>query len=153
MIIEKEKMEEIMSLVIEEANIAIKEGNSPFAAFLLDKEGNILYRAHNTSNTNTDPTAHAEINLIRMACKELKTKDLSNYILISNAWSCSMCFSAAIKAKINRFIFGAESESNMNPNVTIFDIKEKCKNEINIISGILKDECKKQIEEARRQFK
>ena len=102
MIIEKEKMEEIMSLVIEEANIAIKEGNSPFAAFLLDKEGNILYRAHNTSNTNTDPTAHAEINLIRMACKELKTKDLSNYILISNAWSCSMCFSAAIKAKISR---------------------------------------------------
>ena len=149
MIIEKEKMEEIMSLVIEEANIAIKEGNSPFAAFLLDKEGNILYRAHNTSNTNTDPTAHAEINLIRMACKELKTKDLSNYILISNAWSCSMCFSAAIKAKINRFIFGAESESNMNPNVTIFDIKDKCKNEINVISGILRDECKIQIEEAR----
>ena len=153
MIIEKEKMEEIMSLVIEEANIAIKEGNSPFAAFLLDKEGNILYRAHNTSNTNTDPTAHAEINLIRMACKELKTKDLSNYILISNAWSCSMCFSAAIKAKINSFIFGAESESNMNPNITIYDIKEKCNNDINIISGILKDECKKQIEEARRQFK
>ena len=61
-----------------------------------------------------------------------------------------MCFSAAIKAKINRFIFGAESESNMNPNVTIYDIKEKCKNEINIISGILKDECKKQIEYARR---
>lgn len=153
MIIEKEKMEEIMSLVIEEANIAIKEGNSPFAAFLLDKEGNILYRAHNTSNTNTDPTAHAEINLIRMACKELKTKDLSNYILISNAWSCSMCFSAAIKAKISSFIFGAESESNMNPNITIYDIKEKCNNDINIISGILKDECKKQIEEARRQFK
>ena len=149
MIIEKEKMEEIMSLVIEEANIAIKEGNSPFAAFLLDKEGNILYRAHNTSNTNTDPTAHAEINLIRMACKELKTKDLSNYILISNAWSCSMCFSAAIKAKINSFIFGAESESNMNPNVTIYDIKDKCKNEINVISGILRDECKIQIEEAR----
>ena len=110
----------------------------------------MLYKVHNTSNTDTDPTAHAEINLIRMACKDLKTKDLSNYILISNAWSCSMCFSAAIKAKINRFIFGAESESNMNPNVTIYDIKEKCKNEINIISGILKDECKKQIEYARR---
>ena len=61
-----------------------------------------------------------------------------------------MCFSAAIKAKINNFIFGTESEPNMNPNVTIYDIKEKCANEINIISGILKDECKKQIEDARR---
>ena len=148
--ITKEKMEEIMKLVIDEVNIAIEEGNSPFAVFLLDMNGNILYKAHNTSNTCIDPTAHAEINLIRESCKELKTKDLSNYILISNAWSCSMCFSAAIKARINNFIFGTESEPNMNPNVTIYDIKEKCVNEINIISGILKDECKKQIEDARR---
>ena len=138
-----------MKSVIEEVDIAIKDGNSPFAAFLLDKEGNILYKAHNTSNTDIDPTAHAEINLIRNACRDLNTKKLNDYILISNAWSCSMCFSAAIKAKISNFIFGAESESDMNPNVTIYDIKEKCSNEINIISGILKDECKKQIEEAR----
>ena len=145
----KEKMEYIMGLVIEEVDIAIKDGNSPFAAFLLDMDGNILYKAHNTSNTDIDPTAHAEINLIRNACRDLNTKKLNDYILISNAWSCSMCFSAAIKAKISNFIFGAESESDMNPNVTIYDIKEKCSNEINIISGILKDECKKQIEEAR----
>ena len=61
-----------------------------------------------------------------------------------------MCFSAAIKSKISNFIFGAESESSMNPNVTIYDIKEKCINDINIITGILKDECKNQIEDARR---
>lgn len=145
-----DKMNSLMREIMGEVDIAIKQGNSPFAAFLLDKDGNIKYRAHNTSNTEIDPTAHAEINLIREACKELKIKNLSEYILISNAWSCSMCFSAAIKAKISNFIFGAESESDMNPNVTIYDIKEKCKNEINIISGILKDECKKQIEEARR---
>ena len=67
--IEKEKIEEIMRLVIKEVDIAIKEGNSPFAAFLLDNAGNVLYKAHNTSNTDIDPTAHAEINLIRMAFK------------------------------------------------------------------------------------
>ena len=148
--ISEENINNIMRQVMKEVDIAIKGGNSPFAAFLLDKNGNILYRAHNTSNTDIDPTAHAEINLIRMACSDLQSKDLSEYILVSNAWSCSMCFSAAIKAKISNFIFGVESESNMNPNVTIYDIKEKCKNEINIISGILKDECKKQIEDSRR---
>ena len=147
--ISNEKIEEIMKLVIEEVELAIKENNSPFAAFLLDMDGNIIYKSHNTTNTNVDPTAHAEINVIRMACNDLKTKDLSNYILISNAWSCSMCFSAAIKAKISNFIFGTESEPNMNPNINIFDIKEKCKNKINIISGILKNECKKQIDDAR----
>ena len=148
--ISEEKMNDLMRLVMSEVDIAINEGNSPFAAFLLDKEGNIKYKAHNTTNIDCDPTAHAEINLIRKACKDLNTKDLSNYILISNAWSCSMCFSAAIKAKISNFIFGTESASNMNPNVTIYDIKEKCSNEINIVTGILKDTCKKQIDELRK---
>ena len=148
--ISEEKMNDLMRLVMSEVDIAINEGNSPFAAFLLDKEGNIKYKAHNTTNIDCDPTAHAEINLIRKACKDLNTKDLSNYILISNAWSCSMCFSAAIKAKISNFIFGTESASNMNPNVTIYDIKEKCSNEINIVTGILKDTCKKQIDDSRK---
>ena len=147
--ISEEKIIYVMKEIMSEVDIAIKEGNSPFAAFLLNKDGIIKYRAHNTSSTDIDPTAHAEINLIRKACNDLKRKDLSDYILISNAWSCSMCFSAAIKAKISNFIFGTESESDMNPNVTIYDIKEKSKNKINIISGILDNECKKQIEDAR----
>ena len=132
--------EELMRLVMKEVDIAIEEGNSPFAAFLLDSYGNIMYT-----------TAHAEINLIKKACSSLNTKDLSEYTLISNAESCSMCFSAAIKAKISNFIFGAKPESNMNPYITIFDIKEKTRTELNIISGILEEECKKQIEEARNK--
>ena len=128
------KMEEIMRQVVQEVDIAIKEGNSPFSAFLLDMDGNILFKEHNTVNSDMDPTAHAEINLIRKACKELQTKDLSNYILISNAWSCSMCMSASIKAKIQNYIFGAKSESTMNPNVTVFDIQRKTNNNLNIIT-------------------
>ncbi len=148
--IEKSRMDSIMKLVMKEVDIAIREGNSPFAAFLLDREGNVIYKAHNTSNSDTDPTAHAEINLIRMACKELNTKDLSNYILISNAWSCSMCMSAAIKAKITNYIFGTSSESNMNPNVTIYDIQAKTKQSLKIITGVLNDECRKQIDDVRK---
>ena len=151
--IDNEKMCKIMKLVMEEVDISVQEGNSPFAAFLLDMDGNIKYKAHNTSNTGFDPTAHAEINLIRKASKDLKTKDLSDYVLISNAWSCSMCFSAAIKAKITNYIFGAESESKMNPLITIFDIKDKCNSGLNITTGILKEECKVQIENARRILK
>lgn len=143
-------MEEIMKQVMQEVDIAIKEGNSPFAAFLLDSNGNVLFKEHNTVNTKMDPTAHAEINLIKNACKKLQTKDLSNYILISNAWSCSMCMSALIKAKIQNYIFGAKSESNMNPNITIFDIQNKTKNDLNITTDILKKECTKQIEDARK---
>ncbi len=148
--INKVLQEKIMRVVIEEVEIAIKEGNSPFAAILINKNGEIIGKAHNTAKTENNPILHAEINLITNVCKKLNTRDLSEYCLISNAWSCSMCMSASIKAKISNFIFGAQSENDMNPNITVFDIKEKTNGDINIVTGVLEEECRKQIERARK---
>lgn len=148
--INKVLQENLMRVVIEEAEIAIKEGNSPFAAILINKNGEIIGKAHNTAKTENNPILHAEINLITNVCKKLNTRDLSEYCLISNAWSCSMCMSASIKAKISNFIFGAPSENDMNPNITVFDIKEKTNGDINIVTGVLEEECRKQIERARK---
>ena len=140
-----------MRTVMDEVEEAIKEGNSPFGAILIDENGNIIEKAHNTAKSMCNPVLHAEINLITKACKKLNTRDLSKYYIMSNAWSCSMCMSACIKAKIQNFIYGAPSESDMNPNITIFDIKEKANNKLNIEIGVLQDECQLQIENARKQ--
>ena len=148
--INKEKKENLMRLVMDEVEEAIKEGNSPFGAILIDENGNIIEKAHNTAKSMCNPVLHAEINLITKACEKLNTRDLSNYCIMSNAWSCSMCMSACIKAKIQNFIYGAPSELDMNPNITIFDIKENTNNKLNIEIGVLKDECQLQIENARR---
>lgn len=148
--INKVLQEKIMRVVIEKVEIAIQEGNSPFAAILINKNGEIIGKAHNTAKTENNPILHAEINLITNVCKKLNTRDLSEYCLISNAWSCSMCMSASIKAKISNFIFGAPSENDMNPNITVFDIKEKTNGDINIVTGVLEEECRKQIERARK---
>lgn len=131
-------------------DLMIKEGDSPFAAILIDEHGNIVERAHNTAKSMCNPVLHAEINLISKACNKLNTRDLSRYYIMLNAWSCSMCMSACIKAKITKFIYGAPSESDMNPNITIFDIKEKVVTDINIETGILKEECQLQIGNARK---
>lgn len=146
----KEIEENLMRIVMKEVDVAIKEGNSPFAAILIDEQGSIIEKAHNTAKSMCNPILHAEINLISEACKKLNTRDLSKYYIMSNAWSCSMCMSACIKTKIKNFIYGAPSESDMNPNVTIFDIKEKSITEVNIETGILKEECQFQIENARK---
>lgn len=148
--IEKNIQEALMKEVMQEVDIAVKEGNSPFAALLIDENGKVIAKAHNTAKSEQNPVLHAEINLITKACKKLNTRDLSKYCLVSNAWSCSMCMSASIKAKIKNFIYGAPSEGDMNPNITIFDIKEKTTGNLNIITGVLEEECKKQIEEARK---
>lgn len=147
----KDKKEELMRIVLDEVDIAISEGNSPFAAILIDGDGKIISKAHNTAKSMCNPVLHAEINLITDACNKLKTRDLSSYTIMSNAWSCSMCMSACIKSKIKNFIYGAPSEGDMEPNITIFDIKEKCGTELNIEVGILEDECRVQIENARRE--
>lgn len=139
----------LMQIAIDEAEKAIQEGNSPFGAVLADLEGNVIDTAHNTSKT--DPTAHAEINLIRKVSRKIKSKDLSNYCLISNAQSCSMCFSAAIKANIRNFIFGADNEP-MDPDINVFELAKYSHSKLNIESGILKDECEKQIEQARNNY-
>lgn len=149
----KELQEDLMKVVMSEVDLAVRMGNSPFAAILVDRHGNIVAKAQNTAKTMNNPILHAEINLITEACEKLGTTDLSDYCLISNAWSCSMCASACIKAKITNFIFGTSSEDNMNPNITIFDIKKNTKGNINIIAGVLDRECKNQIEEARKKFK
>ena len=151
MSINKEKKEKLMRIVMYEAEEAIKEGNSPFGAILIDENGNIIEKAHNTAKSMCNPVLHAEINLIINACEKLNTRNLSRYYIMSNAWSCSMCMSACIKAKIQNFIYGAPSESDMNPNITIFDIKEKTNNKLNIEIGVLQDECQSQIENARKQ--
>ena len=58
-----------MRIAIEEAELAVAEGNYPFGTFITDVNGTVIARAHNTQNTNNDPTAHAEINIIRALAK------------------------------------------------------------------------------------
>ncbi len=62
--IDKKVQEELMRVVIEEVEIAINEGNSPFAAILVNDKGEIIGKAHNTAKTENNPVMHAEINLI-----------------------------------------------------------------------------------------
>ena len=138
-----------MRIAIDEAQKAVQEGNTPYGAVLADQQGNIIDTAHNTTFTDIDPTVHAEINLIRNVCKKLKTRNLSNFYLISNAQSCAMCFSAAIKAKVTNFIFGYAEDETLKPKINVFEMSKFCQNDINIETGILKEECRTQIEQAK----
>ena len=150
-IFDKKVQENIMKKVIKEVNKAIEEGNGPFAAFLVDYNGNILFKAHNKTRTKMDPTAHGEVLLIRKACKKLNTRDLSNYSIFTNAEPCSMCMSAIIKSNIKGVFYGADTEDHNNPYLRVEDVVKKCNYKINIINGILKDECQKQISDLRNK--
>lgn len=80
-----------------------KDGG-PFGA-IVEKDGKIIARGHNTVILSKDPTAHAEINVIRMATQILGTHDLSGCTLYVNAEPCPMCLSAIIWANIKNVYF------------------------------------------------
>lgn len=138
-----------MRKAMREAEQAAWEGNYPFGAVAADRNGIVIQSAHNTQNTDRDPTAHAEINLIRILAKTHNENDFGDIILVSNAESCSMCFSAAIKAGIRQFIFGALSEAHMEPFLTVADIVKVSRVNLDVSFGVLADECREQIQKIR----
>lgn len=142
-------MENLIRLAMQEAQRAAEEGNYPFGVVAADAEGNVVAAVHNSQETERDPTAHAEINLIRKLAKDYEPEEFSRFYLASNAESCSMCFSAAIKTGIVHYIFGAPSEAHMEPYLTVVDVAKYCRINLDISFGVLESKCKRQIAEIR----
>lgn len=139
------RVTELMQEVQREVEKSIHHGNPPFACVITDQNGVIVVRAHNTCNTDNDITAHAEIKALRMLGKRLGTRYCPGYVLFGNAASCPMCMTAAIKAKITQFYYGAPSEGGMDPSLTMEEIAATAKNQLSITGGILAKECQAQI--------
>ena len=85
---------------------ASSQGGGPFGAVIV-KDGQVVSAAGNTVTPDNDPTAHAEVNAIRNACKELKTFDLSGCVLYTSCEPCPMCLSASYWARIEKIYFAA----------------------------------------------
>lgn len=78
----------------------------PFGTVIV-KDGKIIARGRNMVLKNCDPTAHGEITTIRLACKKLKTFDLSGCDLYTNCEPCPMCLMACRWANIRNIYFAA----------------------------------------------
>jgi len=99
-------VDEFMSAAVEEAEYGVKHNHGgPFGAVIV-KDGKIIARSHNMVIITNDPTAHAEINVIREASKKLNRFDLSDCELYTSCEPCPMCFSAVHWAKMKKMYFG-----------------------------------------------
>ena len=95
-----------MQQAIEKTEEGIAAGQTPFGACIV-KDDALIACAHNTVWDTTDITAHAEVNAIRQACRELGTIDLSGCVIYTTCEPCPMCFSACHWARIRRVVYGA----------------------------------------------
>ena len=95
-----------MRRAIEACRRGIAAGQSPFGAAIY-RDGRLVAEAHNTVWADLDPTAHAEVNAIRLASKSLGTIDLGGCVLYSTCEPCPMCLAATHWSKLDRVVFGA----------------------------------------------
>ena len=91
-----------------QAGVVSKTGG-PFGAVIVLK-GTVIAAAGNSVIKDRDPTAHAEVNAIREACRKLRTVDLAGAILYTSCECCPMCYAAAYWARISKIYYAASHE-------------------------------------------
>lgn len=91
-------------------NVAVENvlnSGGPFGAVIVTEDGRVFKAGNSVTNTN-DPTAHAEVNVIREACAQLGTFDLSGAIIYSSCEPCPMCLGACLWARLDRIVYAAD---------------------------------------------
>ena len=96
-----------MLLALAEAEAAAARGEVPVGAVLLDGEGRVLAAAGNRVETDRDPTAHAEMLVLRAGATQLGAKYLADCDLYVTLEPCAMCTAAIALAHLRRLYFGA----------------------------------------------
>jgi tRNA(Arg) A34 adenosine deaminase TadA len=96
---------------IELARMSREHGNHPFGSSLTDAEGNVVLEAENTAVAGGDMVGHAELNLVREACRRFTPSFLNGCTLYTSTEPCGMCAGAIYWAGIGRVVYALSSES------------------------------------------
>ena len=136
------KDEQWMKIALIEAKLAMDENEVPVGAILVH-ENNLIAQAHNQPIKNNDPTAHAEIEVLRKAGEKLQNYRLAKTTLYVTLEPCAMCLGAMIHARIERVVFGTSDPKSGVCGSTIDLSSESIFNhQISVSGGVLEHECK-----------
>ena len=98
-----------MELAIQQAKSAAARDEVPVGAVIQDASGKIIAKESNRTIELCDPTAHAEINAIRKACKKRKDLYLNDCTMYVTLEPCSMCLAAIVNSRLKKLIYGLPS--------------------------------------------
>ena len=132
----------LMRAAIEIAKLALATDDVPVGALVIDPTGRVIGRGGNQREIDKDPTAHAEIVALRQAALEQNNWRLDNCTLIVTLEPCAMCAGAIAQSRIKTVVFGAWDEK-AGAVGSVWDILRdpRSPHQIEVIAGILEDEC------------
>ena len=131
-----------MRQALEAAAEAATSGDVPIGAVVVDEERNVLSLTRNRRESDSDPTAHAELLALRTAAQRRKSWRLSGCTLYVTLEPCTMCAGAVVLARVDRLVFGAWNEE-MGAVGTLWDVvrDRRLNHQTEVVSGVLEKEC------------
>lgn len=141
-----------MKEALKEAKKAYQQEETPIGAVAV-YDGKIIARAHNQRQQKQDTTMHAELQVIKRACKKLNSWRLEEVTLYVTLEPCIMCAGAIIQARIPRVYYGAKNNrfGAHQGAIRLFDVPFN--HQVEVIGGILEEECSKYISDFFKELR
>jgi len=138
---------DFMGMALEEAEAAAREGEIPVGAVLV-RDGEVIARDHNRRDETGDPSAHAEILVLRRAGEKKGDWRLNGTTLYVTLEPCPMCAGAIVLARVDTVVFGA-SDPEAGAGGSAYNILEdgKLGHRVRVIAGIMEDECRRVLDD------
>jgi tRNA(Arg) A34 adenosine deaminase TadA len=135
---------DVMLLAVQEAELSLREGNYGFGAVIV-RGDDIVAVAHDTENTDRDPTAHAEMTAIRKAAHRLG-RDLSDCQIFATHEPCPMCSTAILSAGIETVVYGysieeAVQQGRKRIRLGCQELFERADKRVTICAGVAHERC------------
>ena len=134
-------MRNFMEAALEEARKAMAMGEVPVGAVIV-KDGRILGRGHNLTESTKDPTAHAELIAIREAAAALGGWRLIGCTMFVTVEPCSMCAGALVWSRMEKLVIGTRDPKSGGCG-SIFNITgdNRLNHQVQVETGLLQEEC------------
>ena len=130
-----------MRRALREAARGVEEGEVPVGALVV-REGHVVARAHNRPIGLKDPSAHAEILVLRRAARRLGNYRLTGCTLYATIEPCAMCAGTIVQARLRRVVFGAsDPKAGASGSVLTVLNHPKLNHQVEIVKGVLAEEC------------
>jgi len=138
-----------MIMALEEAKRAAGAGEVPVGAVIV--AGEVVVRGHNRTITDADPTAHAEIVVMREAARRLGNHRLAGSTLYVTVEPCIMCVGAIVQARLRRLVYAAADRryGAVESMVRAFDLGVNHRPEV--ASGLMAEEASSLMKDFFRQ--
>jgi tRNA(adenine34) deaminase len=130
-----------MRLALREAECALEHDDVPIGAVLV-REGEVLAAAHNERELRQDPTAHAEVIVLREAARALGSWRVLDAVLYVTLEPCAMCAGALVLARVARVVYGA-SDPKAGACGSVLDVlgETRLNHRPELAGGLLAPEC------------